>query len=458
MVASEFASEVNKPLGVDPIQDAVVFKPIRQIFTSQSRWLISFVLKLDSYERFLLHVGQDILTLETLIQKAKASEFGKYSLHVRPRQTSLLEEDMLRAVGDTEIPLNSRFKQVENVASGMNEKSEFASSTLASPVTPSTHRLLTLEEAMEWSKSHIPPQDWTDPPNYNHPFGPTGASALNNDELFLPEHSHGIRNKRDTNTNSLPSNVHLSDQDHYDELFTILLNDCSHLKVIYSNVLKVYSDMINTLLYDPQAEHDVNVRKVVRRMKRFIATPLISLASGVINGIMNRKSYKKVSKKLSVLEESQKKQLHVLSESLSLMDLTYTAASVNRLKITELVRLQMAVRTAVSNVTLRFDSFHNFMLTLEKISLITTEVRESLIECQLMFTDIKLQISVLANGKLSPLVVMPTELQSMLSQISKRLPHYLRLPRDEDTELWYYYKNIKTTTLVVNETFLIMAE
>ncbi len=494
------ASEYNRPLGVDPMPDAIVFRPIREIYTSQSKWLLSFVLKLDNYEGFLTQVGQDILTLESLIHVAKDNGFRQYSLDVRPQHSSLLQDDMLRVTENREFSLHDNFKQIDDLtSSGVNEKSSNEKPSPASSAQSPSRRLLTDEEMITRSEPTIPKEYLMpkEPVAYPEPIeiikyantgeygptspspdpidifhGPTGPTnhpttesvtnrrlGRHRDHYHDPNRSGVIRVKR----NIQSSNPHLSSerithQEHYDQLFSILLQDCEHLSKIYMETVNMYSDMIRTLLYHPHLENDQHVQRVIKRMKRFLASPIISLAGNIITGLMNKKSYKKVSKRLNALEKSQRKQLHVISESLSLMDISYQASQVNRLKLNELTELQNHIHVVVSNVSVTFDTFHNFVMSMEKISLLTTEVRESLIEAQIMFSDIKLQISVLAQGRLSPLVILPSELQEMLSQISRKLPHYLRLPRSHETELWFYYKNMRTTTIVANETFLIITE
>ena len=66
-----------------------IFKPIEEIYTIQSKWILSFALKLDAYEAFLLKVGQDILALDSLIRKSLY-----HSLHVTPQHKKWLQGDM----------------------------------------------------------------------------------------------------------------------------------------------------------------------------------------------------------------------------------------------------------------------------------------------------------------------------------------------------------------------------
>ncbi len=109
------------------------------------------------------------------------------------------------------------------------------------------------------------------------------------------------------------------------------------------------------------------------------------------------------------------------------------------------------------NVSEHFDIFCNFLLNYEKLSLLTNEVRESLLEAYVYFGDIKIQITSMSNGQLSPLVILPSELKSLLIEIELRLPTYLKMAKPVEQNLWFYYKNIQTATMVVNGTFFIVA-
>ena len=62
--------------------------------------------------------------------------------------------------------------------------------------------------------------------------------------------------------------------------------------------------------------------------------------------------------------------------------------------------------------------------------------------------SIKLQFNELSIGHLSPLVVKPPKLQSLLLDIQKQLPSFLNLPADPENDLYFYYEHLQCTSIV----------
>ncbi len=333
------AKKLFSDKGNKPSQDAVVFHPLTRIYTSQSKWLVSFIYRLDSYESFLTNIGKDIEKLESLIVVAR-NNYKTKALHVSEREMADSPQNMrsndqvytTKVLTDYEAWIKSQQDIIKANAD-------------PHPYTrPIPHLIQTPEPSLHDNFKQ----------DFESPVGPTAPTRRVNHRGHTHEVSDYFKNANGQRAETGGRKKRSSDmntfyEQDYIELMDLLMNDCKHLKQVYDGIVQLYANMIGTLIRNPPADvTEAQIGQIVNRAKRFLASPLIGLASNVITGIINRKSYKKISKRVKALEDSDKKQLHVISESLSLLDLTYNAAAVNRLKLNELSETQQYIHSAVA--------------------------------------------------------------------------------------------------------------
>jgi hypothetical protein len=85
----------------------------------------------------------------------------------------------------------------------------------------------------------------------------------------------------------------------------------------------------------------------------------------------------------------------------------------------------------------------------EEVQVMTSEVR-------VQIEHLYIQLNALALGHLTPSIMAPGELRSLLLDIKTTLPRTLQLPGNLDSDLWSFYKFLKCTSTTHNNQLLIV--
>ena len=118
------------------------------------------------------------------------------------------------------------------------------------------------------------------------------------------------------------------------------------------------------------------------------------------------------------MAQNQQKITHVLQESLSILNVSRIEVAENRKSVNEL--LNAFAEDAMNSI-------------IEGLSRLVTEAR-------LYIEHLQMQLNMLTLGHLSPSVISPKNLRSLLIGIASKLPPVILLPSDPTTELWNYCK------------------
>lgn len=196
--------------------------------------------------------------------------------------------------------------------------------------------------------------------------------------------------------------------------------------------------------------------------KRRAALPFVGTALSYLFGTATDSNLKHLRLALSSLRDSQAKTIHVVSESVSLVNKTHSQVRENRDAINSLI-----------NVTERFEDRIR-LVHLENKKLITElgyvelnmQLRElfhmmsrAILGTRRSLSALLHQISESANGDLSLGLIKPTELASLLGNIEKRLDSRMALPYSTSGKsLLHYYKFLHPLVIPDGNSFhIIMA-
>ena len=161
------------------------------------------------------------------------------------------------------------------------------------------------------------------------------------------------------------------------------------------------------------------------------------------------------------MSSNQDKLVHIAEESISIINITKVEVRENRHAINALSRSLIGLDDRLVNMTRKIKEdtmlLTKVVKTYSKLNLIIIEIKEAIDHALLFLSDIKNQLNQLSQGRLSPLVINPKQLQDILEKIQKEIPDYLSLPRDPKL-VWYYYQSLTSVTIIKENKFVTLVD
>lgn len=150
----------------------------------------------------------------------------------------------------------------------------------------------------------------------------------------------------------------------------------------------------------------------------------------------------------------------MVKESLTLINSTRIAVQENRQQINKIVGALVTLSVQLKNISTelekqvhKLDYFVNSYLRItravQEVQVMTAEVRNHV-------EHLYIQLNALALGHLTPSIMAPQDLKSLLLSIKTKLPRTLRLPENQDEDLWSFYKFLTCTSTTENNKLLII--
>ena len=192
----------------------------------------------------------------------------------------------------------------------------------------------------------------------------------------------------------------------------------------------------------------VTTTKVTKRSKRSAWFPFIGTIGSKLFGVATQSDLKQVNKGLKTLKESNKEILHLLKNSMSVINKTDQNVQINRKVINQLVkatnildrRVKLLYETYAHRISFELD-YTQMSIELHSVFHIINSALGSL---RTLFTRLSSQVNNLYIGALPYDLIPPKTLQNVLLDIQKQLPPSLMLPHPVTDHLDKYYKQLHT--------------
>ena len=233
----------------------------------------------------------------------------------------------------------------------------------------------------------------------------------------------------------------------YLSIFNAIKNEIRTLRQMYDTTVRNYKDY-NTLR-DNSSE----------RKKRAV----FGFGGKILNflfGTLTQDDLDIVQKHVSTLEANQQSIVHVLEDSLTILNMSRTEIAENRHSINEILSTLSDINNKIDNVTEELNNqlneVENFLQMYLKLDLIVEELKLTIQNALIYLENLKIQVSMLSNEKLSPLIISPMKLKATLQDIASKLPRAFRLPDNLNTNLWKYYTYLKCATIISNNQIIIV--
>ena len=244
-----------------------------------------------------------------------------------------------------------------------------------------------------------------------------------------------------SNKSPLPSN--LPDQTRFklqnlrSKLHTLFQSEYQQFQRSLTQVQKAFVDL-----------KSVTTIKDNKRSKRSSWFPFIGTIGSKLFGVATEGDLKQVNKGLKNLKESNKEILHLLKNSMSVINKTNQNVQINRKIINQLVK---ATDTLDKRVQLLYETYAHklgpeldYAQTSIELHSVFHIINSALDSLRTLFTKLSSQVNNLYMGALPYDLVPPKTLQNILLDIQKEHPPSLMLPHPVTDNLDKYYKLLHT--------------
>lgn len=178
----------------------------------------------------------------------------------------------------------------------------------------------------------------------------------------------------------------------------------------------------------------------------------IGSAASWLFGLVSQDDLKTIKRNIMSLAQNQQQIIHVVKESVTVLNMTRFEVAENRQAIAELI-------TTIHNVDVKLERFfgglnrqvHETQYFLEiylKLDLIISEIKDMIQNGMFYLEHLRTQLNFLSLGRLSPSTISPLNLRSLLLDIKAHLPPTLALIGNPRTDLWLFYRQLSTTALL----------
>ena len=190
-----------------------------------------------------------------------------------------------------------------------------------------------------------------------------------------------------------------------------------------------------------ELENVLMVQQTGDRVKRALI-PLLGKVLSFLTGTLTKADLRKVYSHINTLAKNQEQVIHVMNDTLSVLNVTNLEVQKNRHAIQTMTRAFADLELRLTDANSQFDRYKEqmayFSVNYLQLDLIITELRESFEKAMFYINEVKMELDQLSLGHLAPTVIDPQELKRILIDIEAKIPKYLTLPAPTDN-VWYYY-------------------
>ena len=160
-------------------------------------------------------------------------------------------------------------------------------------------------------------------------------------------------------------------------------------------------------------------------------------------GTADQEDLDEIKRDVKTIYDNQMKQAEVLSDIISITNVSRTLINENREKINGMIHniesLQDRLKDVKKDLKVLFTT-RRFLLIHAEILIHSNRLRIAVDTLKNDINRFVQYLMMLSSGKLSPALIDPTHLQKELISIQKQLPPTIRLPEDPIENVWHYYK------------------
>lgn len=162
------------------------------------------------------------------------------------------------------------------------------------------------------------------------------------------------------------------------------------------------------------------------------------------------------------LASSQKQIIHIVSKSISVLNLTRMEVAENRQTLNGLLsslqKFQEEVTRQVNRLERLFIQLASFNEVMNALNTMSAELRQLFSQAKMFLIDFRIKMDILSLQRLTPSIITPSHLLEILKDIEDHIPNDFALPSDPNVNLWQYYTSLQCSTLFNTEHFAIIIQ
>ena len=188
--------------------------------------------------------------------------------------------------------------------------------------------------------------------------------------------------------------------------------------------------------------------------------PFVGDALSWLFGTVSESDLRQIRNHISNLATNQKRIVHVVQESLTIINESRILIQENRQSIVDIVKtltdLDLNIKRITQDLTRKMYENRRFLEMYARLNLLVEEIKTSIWNVRLFLGNLQSQLDDLALGKLSVKTIDPIRLQYLLLEIQDAVPELMALISDPNEDIWSFYRYLTTTTLFTNEKILVI--
>jgi len=234
-------------------------------------------------------------------------------------------------------------------------------------------------------------------------------------------------------------NTHLPGQDR-----KIVSSTTSTLRLIPQELDQLRIEL-NWLKLKTQELYHLGEVSAHRKFRRSLL-PFLGQAASYLFGTVSEQDLAVIQSNLHRLNNQQNQVVHVVSQALTLMNVSQAAIHENRqalnaviTTITELRNIYYSYKTATDSAIGMMRARLNLMF---RCTMAISRARVHVRQLQAYYDMLLFNLNIMTTSKLTTNLITPRQLSTLLSNLKQRLPAALALAADPVHRVWHYYKSL----------------
>ena len=201
----------------------------------------------------------------------------------------------------------------------------------------------------------------------------------------------------------------------------------------------------------------LDYRLLPRRQKRTLI-PIVGDAVSWLFGLVTESHLSNIRKNIANLAVNQQQIMHVVEESISVLNMSRIQIAENRQAILGLVKSLHWLDHKLENLVneLRKEIYEARYFIEMKLDLIIGEIKDMLQKAMFYLEHLRTQLNFLSLGRLNPSAISLSNLRALLLAIKAHLPPTLALTGDPKQDLWLFYRQLRSSALLDEKRIVVI--
>ena len=188
--------------------------------------------------------------------------------------------------------------------------------------------------------------------------------------------------------------------------------------------------------------------------------PVVGKIMSFMFGTVSESDLENVRRAIRELSRNQLDIMHILEEQISILNVSRAQIAENSIAILDLVKcvnlFDLRLSELKNAIEKRFEKVETFVNLYVQMDLIISGIKYAILRANVYLENLRLELNMLSLNHLSPSVITPINLRTLLLNVKTRLPFSLKLPEDPASNIWYFYRTLVCKTVLDEDKILVV--